>query len=67
MDIKQLRALVALAEQGNYRQAASRLCISQPALSKQIQALETQLGVRLFACIGGPSGRVRPMTRSWRG
>ncbi len=48
MDIKQLRALVALAEQGNYRQAASRLCISQPALSKQIQALETQLGVRLF-------------------
>ncbi|HEE0339870.1 TPA: LysR family transcriptional regulator, partial [Serratia marcescens] len=28
MDIKQLRALVALAEQGNYRQAARRLCIS---------------------------------------
>lgn len=48
MDIKQLRALVALAEQGNYRQAASLLCISQPALSKQIQALEALLDVRLF-------------------
>ncbi|CAI0862081.1 LysR family transcriptional regulator [Serratia ficaria] len=48
MDIRQLRALVALAEQGNYRQAANRLCITQPALSKQIQALETQLGARLF-------------------
>ncbi|CAI0724648.1 Hca operon transcriptional activator [Serratia entomophila] len=48
MDIRQLRALVALAEQGNYRQAASLLCITQPALSKQIQALESQLGARLF-------------------
>lgn len=48
MDIKQLRALVALAKQGNYRQAASLLCTSQPALSKQIQALEAQLDVRLF-------------------
>ena len=58
MDIKQLRALVALAEQGNYRQAASLLCISQPALSKQIQALETQLGVRLFE--RGRQGRCSP-------
>lgn len=48
MDIRQLRAFVVLAEQGNYRLAAERLCITQPALSKQIQALETLLGARLF-------------------
>lgn len=48
MDIRQLRAFVVLAEQGNYRLAAERLCITQPALSKQIQALEVRLGARLF-------------------
>ncbi|MEE4409249.1 MULTISPECIES: LysR family transcriptional regulator [unclassified Serratia (in: enterobacteria)] len=48
MDIKQLRAFVVLAEQGNYRLAAERLCITQPALSKQIQTLEMLLGARLF-------------------
>ncbi|MGQ8816557.1 LysR family transcriptional regulator [Serratia sp. NA_13] len=48
MDIRQLRAFVVLAEQGNYRLAAERLCITQPALSKQIQALEALLGSRLF-------------------
>ncbi|CAI0894605.1 Hca operon transcriptional activator [Serratia quinivorans] len=48
MDIRQLRAFVVLAEQGNYRLAAERLCITQPALSKQIQALEAVLGARLF-------------------
>lgn len=48
MDIKQLRAFVVLAEQGNYRLAAELLCVTQPALSKQIQALEMLLGTRLF-------------------
>jgi DNA-binding transcriptional LysR family regulator len=48
MDTRQLRAFVVLAEQGNYRLAAERLCITQPALSKQIQALEALLGARLF-------------------
>ncbi|MDT3251348.1 LysR substrate-binding domain-containing protein [Serratia sp. root2] len=48
MDIKQLRAFVVLAEQGNYRLAAELLCITQPALSKQIQTLEMLLGARLF-------------------
>ncbi len=48
MDTKQLRAFVVLAELGRYHLAAERLCITQPALSKQIQVLETQLGTRLF-------------------
>ncbi|PVZ87109.1 LysR family transcriptional regulator [Serratia sp. S1B] len=48
MDARQLRAFVTLAELGRYHLAAARLCITQPALSKQIQGLELQLGVRLF-------------------
>ncbi|WP_431223087.1 LysR family transcriptional regulator [Serratia sp. L9] len=48
MDTRQLRAFVTLAELGRYHLAAARLCITQPALSKQIQALELQLGTRLF-------------------
>ncbi|WP_300000075.1 LysR family transcriptional regulator [uncultured Cedecea sp.] len=49
MDIRQLRAFVMLAECGSYREAAQRLFITQPALTKQIQALENELGVTLFA------------------
>jgi DNA-binding transcriptional LysR family regulator len=48
MDNRQLRAFVTLAELGRYHLAAERLCITQPALSKQIQAIELQLGTRLF-------------------
>lgn len=48
MDIKLLRAFVTLAEQGRYHQAAESLCITQPALTKQIQALEHLMGMTLF-------------------
>lgn len=48
MDSRQLRAFVTLAELGRYHLAAERLYITQPALSKQIQAIELQLGTCLF-------------------
>ncbi|EAA4081376.1 LysR family transcriptional regulator [Salmonella enterica subsp. salamae] len=48
MDIRQLRAFVMLAECSSYREAAQRLFITQPALTKQIQTLENELGVTLF-------------------
>lgn len=43
-----LRQAVALAEHGSFRRAARALGVSQPALSRGIQALEASLGVRLF-------------------
>ncbi len=49
MDTRLLRAFIVLAETQNYRAAALRLFITQPALSKQIRTLENDLGVTLFA------------------
>ncbi|KAF0815222.1 Hca operon transcriptional activator HcaR [Andreprevotia sp. IGB-42] len=48
MDIKLLRAFLCIAELGHFGRAASMLCITQPALSKQMLALEAELGARLF-------------------
>ena len=48
MDIKLLRAFVTVAELRHFGRAADALHTSQPALSKQIGALESSLGARLF-------------------
>jgi DNA-binding transcriptional LysR family regulator len=48
MEIRELRAFVAVAEDGGMSAAARRLHISQSALSQTIQSLERQLGVQLL-------------------
>lgn len=48
MDIKQLRALLAIAETGSATKAAELLRIVQPAVSRHVRLLEEEFGVELF-------------------
>lgn len=48
LSARDLRALLALIEEGNFTRAAQRVHLSQPAFSALIHALEDSLGARLF-------------------
>jgi DNA-binding transcriptional LysR family regulator len=48
LELRQLRALVAIADQGTFTDAAIQLGVSQAAVSRTIAALEADLGVRLL-------------------
>ncbi|MDH1261675.1 MULTISPECIES: LysR family transcriptional regulator [unclassified Pseudomonas] len=52
MDLATLNAFIAIAEIGSFSEAAERLHLTQPAVSKRIASLEQQLGVRLFDRLG---------------
>ena len=48
MDVKQLKALVTVVETGSVTRAGELLHLVQPAVTRQIRALERELGVALF-------------------
>lgn len=48
MNLKHLKAFVAVAEAGSLSAASDRLRITQPALSRQIKMLENDIGIDLF-------------------
>lgn len=48
MELRQLRAFVAVAQEGTFTAAAARLDLVQSAVSATIRSLEAQLGVELF-------------------
>ena len=52
MDVPALQALVAVAETGSFSRASEQLFITQPAISKRIAALETELDVVLIDRLG---------------
>jgi DNA-binding transcriptional LysR family regulator len=76
MDMKRLNHLVALAEERNFRKAAERVHLTQPAFSRSIQAAESEWKLRLFdrdsaqvRCT--PAGafavdKARQLVQSWR-
>ncbi len=48
MELRQLEYFIAIAEAGTFSQAAIRLSLGQPVLSRQIKALEEELGAKLY-------------------
>ena len=75
MELRQLRYFMAVAEEGNISRAAKRIFLTQPALSRQIKALEEEIGqcllerqahsIRLTAGRRSPAAR-GPRTASAR-
>jgi DNA-binding transcriptional LysR family regulator len=62
VELRHLRAMVAIAEEGTFGRAAARLGYTQSSVSQQIAALEQALGGAVFDRPGGPRPvRITPL------
>ena len=52
MDIAALKAFIAVADSRSFSRAGEALFLSQPAISKRVSALESELSIKLFDRIG---------------
>lgn len=52
LELKLVRSFIAVADEGHFARAAERLNITQPALSRQMQQLEREIGTALFTRVG---------------
>jgi LysR family hydrogen peroxide-inducible transcriptional activator len=48
MNLRDLKYIIAVADQRHFGRAAEACCVSQPTLSGQVKKLEEQLGVTIF-------------------
>lgn len=53
MEIRQLRYFVGISNAGSFTKASAALAVAQSALSRQMAAVEVELGVRLFERYSG--------------
>lgn len=74
MRLEQLQAFLAIAQTGSFQQAAKQCGVTQSTISRQIQALEADLGIELFhrtthakLTLGGERflPRVRKICQEW--
>jgi DNA-binding transcriptional LysR family regulator len=52
LELRLVRSFITVADEGHFVRAARRLNITQPALSRQIQHLEREIGTALFTRVG---------------
>jgi DNA-binding transcriptional LysR family regulator len=60
MDILKLRSFVMVAKLGHLTRAADRLCLTQPAVTAHIKAIEQEIGIALFDRTPGKISLTKP-------
>ena len=66
MELRHLRYFVAVGEEQHFGRASRRVRVAQPALSRQIQDLEEEIGFKLFERLPRGVKLIQPASCFWR-